>query len=235
MTPSPTPLTILVGTHETIPSNLIDAHIRFARHDLMSSRRLMIVDRGGLADRHIDKRIDLMIDPKRGNWDICTDSAQDDDAFAIVASMLGRAGPPRQRKLATKLLMNSIRTVSSCEGTGLDPLRHACCAFDQEQVAASILDCDRADDTTSDIWPVLAILHAAGAYLRPHDRQLAPTSINRWYAEPAGRILFVQDPEDDGAIVDVLGAILELAERRASGYQAVLDYGRAVLETEFAA
>ena len=75
---------ILRGTADTIPTDVLTAHIRAARS---GQQRLVIVDEGSqLVRRHIDYDRDRLIDAGHANWDIFADHIERLDVGACNRS-----------------------------------------------------------------------------------------------------------------------------------------------------
>ena len=219
---------ILCGTADTIPGDVLAAHIRAARS---GRQRLVIIDEGSqMVRRHIDHDWDRLIDPSRGNWDIFADHIGELELATAGEAMLHQDDvPPRVFAAASCVLAEILWHLADEPGAGLWDISNRVRALAYAAVAEQVrLDLDDSDDTRAG-WMILALLQECAGRFAARSLEMPLVSIGRWHAGDMRSILFIAAGAgvQDGACRSVNAAIARIIQRAngASQPAAFLAYG----------
>lgn len=204
---------ILCGTADTIPADVVAAHIASAR---AGRQRLIIVDEGsGLTWRYPDHGRDRLIDPARGNWDFFADHI-DELELASGAKAILRAfnAPARIYNAASCVLTDILWQQADEVGAGLWDVSHDVRGLGYASLAEAMrLDLDDPDDTRVG-WQTLALLQENAGRFQRRSPGLPLVSIRGWLASDARTVLFIAAGAevDDGACRSVNAAIAKVID-----------------------
>lgn len=202
---------ILCGTADTIPADVVAAHIASAR---VGRQRLIIVDEGsGLTWRYPDHGRDRLIDPARGNWDFFADHIDELELASGAKAILCAINAPARIYNAASCVLTDILWQQADEvGAGLWDVSHDVRGLGYASLAEAMrLDLDDPDDTRLG-WQTLALLQEYAGRFQRRSPGLPLVSIRRWLDGDARTVLFIaaRAEADDGACRSVKAAIARL-------------------------
>lgn len=209
---------ILCGTSETIPVDVLQELMSFARK---GRERVAIVDEGSqLARGYADPDRDVLVDPFCGNWDFFADYRTEIELACAGEVMLRSEGVTERAYNGASCILSRILWEAACEpGAGLRTISDKVRELGYAAVANEMrLNLDSAEDTR-DGWAALARLQEDVGRFPPRCRTLPSISLRRWIAGPRGTVLFVAAGASvlDGACRSVVAAVTRLAHLEADG------------------
>lgn len=213
---------ILRGTADTIPTDVLAAHIRAARS---GQQRLVIVDEGSqLVRRHIDYDRDRLIDAGHANWDIFADHIERLELAEASEAILHQDDvPERVFNAASIVLAEILWYLSSEPGAGLREISAEVRALTYAGLAEHVrLDLDDPEDTRFG-WMTLALLRECAGRFAGRSSTIPRVSICHWFAGDARTILFIAAGAgiDDGACRSVNAAIARITEIERGGGRSI--------------
>lgn len=217
------PMTLILrGTADTIPADVLAAHIRAARS---GQQRLVIVDEGSqLVRRHIDYDRDRLIDAGHANWDIFADHIERLELAEASEAILHQDDvPERVFNAASIVLAEILWYLSSEPGAGLREISAEVRALTYAGLAEHVrLNLDDPEDTRFG-WMTLALLQECAGRFAGRPSTIPRVSICHWFAGDARTILFIAAGAgvDDGACRSVNAAIARIAEIERGGGRGV--------------
>ena len=182
---------ILRGTADTIPADVLAAHIRAARS---GKQRLVIVDEGNqLVRRHIDYDRDRLIDAGHANWDIFADHIERLELAEASEAILHQTDvPERVFNAASIVLAEILWYLSSEPGAGLREISAEVRALTYAGLAEHVrLNLDDPEDTHFG-WMTLALLQECAGRFAGRQSTMPPASMTgpaaRWPLRSPGSL-----------------------------------------------
>ena len=197
--------TILNGSAEGIPADLLAAHLRHAR----KGNRLVVWDPfNDLAAVHFEKG-DMHIDMWSGNYDLLADHRYECECEIAAREIIGSMGDRTIKEPAIRILTHLLHNQAQSYGS-LEEVAENIRTVSHEHVR-EVLDSVPSDDAKALklTWSVMSLLREHADYINQHDPHSRMMSVVHWATCEPSSILFVSNAGFANPISRVLRKKLE--------------------------
>lgn len=184
-----TTITILNGSLEGIPADLLAAHLRHAR----KGNRLVVWDPyNDLAKAHFEKG-DKHMDMAAGNYDLLADHRYEFECAAAATEIIGFLGDKSIKEPATRILTRLLYDQARSYGS-LEEVAENIRTVGHEDVR-QVLDNVPSDDAKALklTWSVMSLLREHADDINPYDPHSRMISVAEWETCEPSSILFVSN------------------------------------------